>query len=101
MTCSRTIRFLQFRLQFFNRRQVSPELEYVDSLSKACEDADLVLHLTEWREYREADPMALAAIVRARRVLDARNLLPVGKWLEAGWTVRTMGGSLPLPAASQ
>lgn len=81
-----------------NARQACPELEYADSLSKACEDADLVLHLTEWREYREADPVALAEVVRARRILDARNLLPVQRWLDAGWTVRTMGAAPPRDA---
>jgi UDPglucose 6-dehydrogenase len=76
-----------------NARQACPDLEYADSMSKACEDADLVLHLTEWREYREADPAALAGVVRARKILDARNLLPVARWEDAGWTVRTMGAA--------
>lgn len=77
-----------------NARQECPDLEYTYDLLKACEGADVVLHLTEWREYRDADPAALAHVVRARRIVDGRNVLPVDRWLAAGWTVRTMGAAL-------
>jgi UDPglucose 6-dehydrogenase len=50
-----------------------------------------VLHLTEWRQYRELDPAALAAVTNVPRVLDARNALDVARWQAAGWTVRALG----------
>ena len=77
-----------------NARRACPELDYTDDLVKACEDADVVLHLTDWPEYREADPVALAQIVRARRIVDARHALPASRWLAAGWTLRTMGAAV-------
>ena len=52
------------------------------------------MHLTEWHQYRDLDPAALGAIVRKRRVIDGRNVLPPGRWLDAGWTVRTIGRGL-------
>ena len=58
---------------------------------KACEHADVVLHLTEWSDYRELDPSALAKVVRQPRVLDGRNALDVQMWRAAGWTVRALG----------
>lgn len=76
-----------------NARQACPELEYVDEPGKACEGADVVLHLTEWAEYREIDPVALRSVVRAPRLLDGRNVLPLSQWQAAGWTVRPMGAA--------
>lgn len=74
-----------------NARQVIPEFDYADEPEKACEGADVVLHLTEWGEYRDLDPVELLSVVRAPRLLDGRNVLPLGRWQAAGWTVRSMG----------
>jgi UDPglucose 6-dehydrogenase len=59
-----------------NARAAFPTLEYTLDVEKACEQADLVLHLTEWQEYLDLDPAALAGIVRSTKVIDARNALP-------------------------
>jgi UDPglucose 6-dehydrogenase len=74
-----------------NARLKMPELDYCDEPEKACEGADLVLHLTEWTEYRKLDPSRLRSVVRTARILDGRNALPVGIWRAAGWKVRSMG----------
>jgi UDPglucose 6-dehydrogenase len=76
-----------------NARAVFPTLDYAPDATKACEGADLVLHLTEWAEYRELDVCALASVVRAPRILDARNALDIDHWRAAGWTVRALGRS--------
>ena len=74
-----------------NARVLFPILEYAPDVEKACEQADLVLHLTEWSDYRELDPSALAKVVRRPRVLDGRNALDMQTWRAAGWTVRALG----------
>jgi UDPglucose 6-dehydrogenase len=79
-------------------RRSFPTLTYAASMTEAIEGADLVLVLTEWDEVVEADPLALAALVGQRVVIDARNCLPVARWVEAGWTVRSLGR--PSPAAA-
>jgi UDPglucose 6-dehydrogenase len=76
----------------FSARRACPALDYAEEAVKACEAADVVLHLTEWREYREIDPSELASVVRIPRLLDGRNVLPLGQWRAAGWTVRSLGG---------
>jgi UDPglucose 6-dehydrogenase len=76
-----------------NARALFPTLDYALEIEKACERADLVLHLTEWREYREIDPAQLTAVVRTPRILDGRNALDVPQWRRAGWTVRALGRS--------
>jgi UDPglucose 6-dehydrogenase len=74
-----------------NARQRFPTLTYCDSADEACEKADLIVLATEWDEYRQLDPVALCAKVRAPRLLDARNVLDLSYWASAGWTVRGLG----------
>ena len=74
-----------------NARALFPNLDFALDAPKACERADVVLHLTEWREYRELDPAELGRVVNHARLIDARNSLPVDAWRAAGWTVRAPG----------
>ncbi|WP_338677097.1 UDP-glucose/GDP-mannose dehydrogenase family protein [Streptomyces sp. SCSIO 30461] len=74
-----------------NARLLFPTLGYADSALEAVRGADVVLHLTEWREFRELDPAELGGAVSRRIVLDGRNALDGAKWREAGWTYRAMG----------
>lgn len=74
-----------------NARALFPSLDYAREVAKACEGADVVLHLTEWQEYRDLDPAEVAKVVRHPRVLDGRNALDLHTWRNAGWTVRGLG----------
>ncbi|MFF4491470.1 UDP-glucose dehydrogenase family protein [Streptomyces sp. NPDC001544] len=74
-----------------NARKVFPTLGYADSALDAVRGADVVLHLTEWREFRELDPAALGEVTKGRLVLDGRNTLDPELWRRAGWTYRAMG----------
>ncbi|WP_010472620.1 UDP-glucose dehydrogenase family protein [Streptomyces somaliensis] len=74
-----------------NARRVFPTLAYADSALEAVRGADVVLHLTEWREFREVDPEELGRVVNARIILDGRNALDADLWRAAGWTFRAMG----------
>jgi UDPglucose 6-dehydrogenase len=74
-----------------NARVRYPDLTYADSTLDAVRDADLVLLLTEWLEFREADPTALAEVVAARNIVDGRNALDPERWRAAGWTYRALG----------
>ncbi|MZD05116.1 nucleotide sugar dehydrogenase [Streptomyces sp. SID5785] len=74
-----------------NARRLFPTLGYAESALEAVRGADIVLHLTEWREFRELDPAELGAVASARVLLDGRNALDPVRWREAGWTYRAMG----------
>ncbi|MFE1773677.1 UDP-glucose dehydrogenase family protein [Streptomyces sp. NPDC059008] len=74
-----------------NARRVFPTLSYADTALDAVRGADVVLHLTEWREFRELDPAALAEVVAEPRILDGRNALDAQLWRKAGWTYRALG----------
>jgi len=77
-----------------NASKLFPTLDYASSTEDACAGSDLVLLLTEWREFKELDPAQLGAHVRARRVLDARNTLDPETWRTAGWIYRGLGRPL-------
>jgi UDPglucose 6-dehydrogenase len=68
-----------------------PEVGYAKTMADAVTGADLVCVLTEWEEFRNADPVALAELVAGRRVIDARNCLDQLAWVRAGWEYRGMG----------
>ena len=63
-----------------NSRRLFPTLNYSTSVMEACERADAVLVLTEWREFVELDPDDLADTVRAKIVVDGRNCLYIDRW---------------------
>jgi UDPglucose 6-dehydrogenase len=74
-----------------NARAAHPALAYTLDVPKACEDADLVLHLTPWPEYGRIDPAGLAAVVHEPLLLDARGGLDEPSWRAAGWSVHALG----------
>jgi UDPglucose 6-dehydrogenase len=76
-----------------NARRLFPTLTYRESAIDACRGAHVVLHLTEWQEFREMDPEVLSAVVAERRVIDGRNALDPARWRAAGWTYRALGRS--------
>ena len=72
-------------------RQVHPELEYADSMLAAAADADVLLLLTEWREFVEADPETVGKVVTRRNIADGRGALDGDRWRGAGWRYRALG----------
>jgi len=74
-----------------NARRQYPDLVYADSALEAARAADAVLHLTEWREFRDMDPAVLGEVVARRNILDGRNALDPQRWRDAGWLYRALG----------
>jgi UDPglucose 6-dehydrogenase len=74
-----------------NARRAFPALEYAESTLDAARDADVVVLLTEWTEFREVDPEALGAVVAGRKVVDGRHALNREDYLAAGWEYRALG----------
>ncbi|WP_245620582.1 UDP-glucose dehydrogenase family protein [Cryptosporangium arvum] len=74
-----------------NARRALPSVAYATSAVDAIRDADAVVVLTEWEEFRHADPVALGNLVAHKRVVDGRNCLDPAVWRAAGWEYRGMG----------
>lgn len=68
-----------------------PALNFAESVEACVAGADLILHLTEWKAYREIDPVALKSLVRSPRILDGRNALDRDMWQAAGWEFHALG----------
>ncbi len=84
-----------------NARSIFPTLGYADSALEAVRGAHVVLHLTEWQEFRELDPAELGEVTAERVVLDGRNALDAEAWRRAAgasgrWDAP--GPEDPLPA---
>ncbi|WP_308283424.1 UDP binding domain-containing protein [Pseudonocardia nigra] len=63
-----------------NAARIRPELGYADSVTAACDGADVVLLATEWDQYRALDPEA---------------------WRAAGWRYRALGRPAPARRAPE
>jgi UDPglucose 6-dehydrogenase len=71
--------------------RLAPELEYAADADAALRDADVVLVLTEWTEFRQLDPSRVGDLVAARRIVDARNVLDLAAWRAEGFEARGLG----------
>ncbi len=74
-----------------NARRAHPGLGYAESATGAVSGADVVLLLTEWREFVVLDPEELGTAVRTRNIVDGRNALDAETWRAAGWNYRALG----------
>ncbi len=74
-----------------NAERVYPTLTYSTDVMEAAIGADLIIHGTEWMEYREIDPAELAGVVSQKNIIDARNKLDIPLWRAAGWNIRALG----------
>jgi UDPglucose 6-dehydrogenase len=74
-----------------NSARLHPQLNFAESVDAALQDADVVVVVTEWKEFRALDPARVAELTRGTVVVDGRNCLDAVAWREAGWTYKGMG----------
>ena len=68
-----------------------PALTFMDSAEEVLRNSEIVLHLTEWKEFGEIDPVQARGWVDNALLIDGRNTLDREAWLAAGWQVRALG----------
>jgi UDPglucose 6-dehydrogenase len=76
-----------------NAQKRFPALNFADDVNATLKDAEIVLHLTEWKIYQEIDPAKVKSIVKNPIVIDGRNALDRHLWQSAGWKFRALGRS--------
>ena len=76
-----------------NAQKRFPALKFAESIEATFTDAEIVLHLTEWKIYRELDPTKMKSLVKNPIMIDGRNALDRSAWREAGWKFRALGVS--------
>ena len=74
-------------------RRRFPALVFESDIESCITNADAILHLTEWKIYRELDPVSLKSKVKAPIIIDGRNALDRDRWIQAGWKFRALGRS--------
>ncbi len=74
-----------------NARTRHPQLHYEASTEEALRDAEAVILLTEWAQYRDLDPEWAAGLVASAVIIDGRNTLDPRAWRAAGWTYSGLG----------
>ena len=68
-----------------------PDLQKATSIEDAITGSDIVLHLTEWKVFRDIDPKAAAGLAKRPLMIDGRNALDLAAWRSAGWTAKALG----------
>jgi UDPglucose 6-dehydrogenase len=84
-------------------QEVLRRIDVVDDPYDACRDAELILVLTEWPQFKELDFEKLRGLAARPMVYDTRNLLDPGKVQQAGFFYIDMGRTVrpsaePLPS---
>jgi UDPglucose 6-dehydrogenase len=75
-------------------KKLLPEgIEYVRDSYDACENADAVILMTEWNQYRALDLERLAAIMRQKIFIDLRNVYEPEKLKAKGFEYVGVGRS--------
>ena len=74
-----------------NAQKRFPGLTFAEDINSTLKDAEIVLHLTEWKIYREIDPTQIKKLVKSAIMIDGRNALDRDLWRAAGWKFRALG----------
>ena len=74
-----------------NAQKRFPGLTFAEDINSTLKDAEIVLHLTEWKIYREIDPAQIKKLVKYAIMIDGRNALDRDLWRAAGWKFRALG----------
>lgn len=75
-----------------NAAAAHPQLGYARDRDEALREADAVVIVTEWDEYRrDLSPEHAGALVRGRIIVDGRNCLDAAAWRAKGWQYHGLG----------
>ena len=74
-----------------NAQKRFPALQFAEDINSTLKDAEIVLHLTEWKIYREINPAEVKFLVKSAIMIDGRNALDRELWQSAGWKFRALG----------
>jgi UDPglucose 6-dehydrogenase len=72
-------------------RRLIPGVEFAAGALDAVRDADAVVLVTEWREFKDLDWAQVAAAMRGTLVVDGRNALDAGAVKAAGLSYEGVG----------
>jgi UDPglucose 6-dehydrogenase len=74
-----------------NARKIMPGIEFCQDPYAVAEGADVLVIMTEWNEFRELDMPRLRQLMKAPRIVDARNVYDPEKIRDLGFEYAGMG----------
>lgn len=75
-----------------NAKKLLPsEVVFCSDAYEVVKDADLIILITEWNEFKELDFEKVKSLVKTPLLLDARNALPTKELKKLGFTVSGIG----------
>jgi UDPglucose 6-dehydrogenase len=81
-------------------KKLMPDLEYCADAYETMKDADALVLVTEWNEFRALDLPRVKALLRAPIVIDLRNIYKPEEMTAAGLVYHSIGRPSGEPAAA-
>jgi UDPglucose 6-dehydrogenase len=72
-------------------RKTMPNVTMCDDAYEACEEADVVVLMTEWNQFRMLDFERMKSVLAAPVVVDLRNVYEPHRMREAGFRYVSVG----------
>jgi UDPglucose 6-dehydrogenase len=76
-----------------NFRRFFPDIDYKDSVYEVSEDADALVLVTEWNEFRQLDLNRLGSKMKTRVLFDGRRVYKKETAERAGFDYYTIGSN--------
>ena len=73
------------------RRLGEDTITYCDDMYEACIDADALVIVTDWKQFRVPSWAVLRKTMRGRLIVDGRNLYDQEEATEEGFTYKRIG----------
>lgn len=68
-----------------------PKFQVANSIADAAKDADILVVLTDWNDFKEFDWLTVKDLMRSPRILDTRNCLNEHRVRESGLSYYSIG----------
>ncbi|MCX7927097.1 MAG: UDP-glucose/GDP-mannose dehydrogenase family protein [Candidatus Omnitrophica bacterium] len=72
-------------------KEVIPQVEFCKNAYEAVKDADCLLIVTEWPEFKQLDWQKIKKLMRQPIIVDGRNMLEPSEISKLGFTYRCIG----------
>lgn len=73
------------------RRRIGDRIAYANNIYETVEDADVLMIVTEWKEFRLPAWPRIRSLMKTPLILDGRNIYNIAEIEEAGFTYHCIG----------
>ena len=73
------------------RRRIGDRIAYANNIYETVEDADVLMIVTEWKEFRLPAWLRIRSLMKTPLILDGRNIYNIAEIEEAGFTYHCIG----------